>query len=365
MLGAGVWSLVAAALVSSSTQTVWQYALLRHPIRPVLALEALPGGLRLRDAPIRRVPDGPHRRQPGHLRRRSIASMADVGQYSRGVLPGLPAVPLLPGAGADGGAVAPSQPRSGGRARLRRAYLSMLMLGSIVVFPVCAGVAVAAPELVRVLLGPAMGPGGHRRPVVRRSPLVSASSRRCRRPAAEARADLNRFACRAVSIRRGARRVPSVRDRLSVARNLGDSRGGPCRRARAGTSVTSASCGEPRVLRRTVVGVVCTGRRSRPSGVTLAIWANPSGARRAGADSCWCSPPSLPPGALMLALCIRFCPLPAIRRELRMRLDAAGMLGDVAAGDDGWRRWSSADSSPHPSRSHDRAARLLPRAPAP
>jgi hypothetical protein len=57
-------------------------------------------------------------------------------------------------------------------------------------------------------------------------------------------------------------------------------------------------------------------------------------------------------GALMLALCIRFCPLPGICRELRMRLAAAGVLG--AAG--GWRRWSSAGRSPHPSGCRDRAA---------
>jgi O-antigen/teichoic acid export membrane protein len=36
LLGAGVWSLVVGALVSSGSQTVWQYALLRHPVRPVL-----------------------------------------------------------------------------------------------------------------------------------------------------------------------------------------------------------------------------------------------------------------------------------------------------------------------------------------
>ena len=38
-------------------------------------------------------------------------------------------------------------------------------------------------------------------------------------------------------------------------------------------------------------------------------------------------------GALALARCIRSCPLPGIRRELRMRLDAAGVLGAAA----GWR----------------------------
>jgi lipopolysaccharide exporter len=34
-------------------------------------------------------------------------------------------------------------------------------------------------------------------------------------------------------------------------------------------------------------------------------------------------------GAFALSLCIRFCPLPAICRELRMRLTAAGVLGGV------------------------------------
>ena len=40
-------------------------------------------------------------------------------------------------------------------------------------------------------------------------------------------------------------------------------------------------------------------------------------------------------GALALALCVRVCPLPAIRRELRLRLAAAGVLG--AAGGLRWR----------------------------
>ena len=39
-------------------------------------------------------------------------------------------------------------------ARLGRAYLSLLSLVSVVLFPVCTGVAVAAPQLVLVVLGP-------------------------------------------------------------------------------------------------------------------------------------------------------------------------------------------------------------------
>ena len=38
--------------------------------------------------------------------------------------------------------------------RLRRAYGSVLSLGSLMLFPICAGLAVAAPELVEVVLGP-------------------------------------------------------------------------------------------------------------------------------------------------------------------------------------------------------------------
>ena len=35
LLGAGVWSLVAATVTSTAIQAVWQYAILRHPLRPV------------------------------------------------------------------------------------------------------------------------------------------------------------------------------------------------------------------------------------------------------------------------------------------------------------------------------------------
>jgi hypothetical protein len=36
-------------------------------------------------------------------------------------------------------------------------------------------------------------------------------------------------------------------------------------------------------------------------------------------------------GALALTLCIRFCPLPATRRELRMRVAASELLGAVGS----------------------------------
>jgi hypothetical protein len=51
-------------------------------------------------------------------------------------------------------------------------------------------------------------------------------------------------------------------------------------------------------------------------------------------------------GALALALCIRFCPLPAIRSELWMRLTAAGVLGE--AGGLRWRLASPVLGPPDP-----------------
>ncbi|MGH2393035.1 MAG: hypothetical protein ACRDGH_06000, partial [Candidatus Limnocylindria bacterium] len=52
-------------------------------------------------------------------------------------------------------------------------------------------------------------------------------------------------------------------------------------------------------------------------------------------------------GALALALCIRFCPLPAVRSELWMRLTAAGVVG--AAGGRRWRLASLVLGPPDPS----------------
>ena len=51
-------------------------------------------------------------------------------------------------------------------------------------------------------------------------------------------------------------------------------------------------------------------------------------------------------GALALALCIRFCPLPAVRSELWMRLAAAGVLGEV--GGVRWRLASLVLAAPDP-----------------
>ena len=84
LLGAGVWSLVVGALVSSSSQTVWQYALLRHPVRPVLRWEPYQEvcgyGMRLCGAHLLDYIGGS---LDTYVVGR-FASMAVVGQYTRG-----------------------------------------------------------------------------------------------------------------------------------------------------------------------------------------------------------------------------------------------------------------------------------------
>jgi lipopolysaccharide exporter len=324
LLGAGVWSLVIGALVSSGSQTVWQYALLRHPVRPVLRWkpyqEVCGYGMRLSGAYLLDyVGSSLDTFTVGRF-----ASTAVVGQYSRGyylaVQPFrsylMQALTLV---------LFPHLSRiQQDTARLRRAYLSVLMLGGVVVFPVCAGVAVAAPELVRVVLGPQWGLAATIVPwfaFVGGCSLLSALSQM----AAEARAELNRslvvqgayvvalgaFLAFAISYRsRGIWVVAAAVLSAEILRHVGYV--GLMRR------IVGFSAGQ--------LWELYTPAAFASLGVALAIAATrhalvgqvPTGLVFAA---------ELAAGALALALCIRFCPLQGIRRELRMRLDAAGVLG--------------------------------------
>ena len=72
-------------------------------------LGAVPGGLRLRGAPVGRPPDGLRRQQPRHLHGLPCGEHRGARPVHPGVLPGLPAAHQLPGPGADERAVlAPS-----------------------------------------------------------------------------------------------------------------------------------------------------------------------------------------------------------------------------------------------------------------
>lgn len=326
LLGAGVWSLVAAALVNQGSLAIWQYALAPHPVRPVVRWKpyrAVCGyGMRLSGAHVLDyVGSNLDTFTVGR-----VASTAVVGQYSRAyylvfqpfrnyITQALTTV-LFPH-------LSRIQDDS---ARLRRAYLSVLLLGGILLFPAGAGIAVAARELVLVLLGPQWDLAATIVPwfaLAGACSVISALSQ----VLAEARADLNRslgiqgayilalaallaLALRfrshgvwvfgaAVAVSEVARHLgylELMRRILHLSRDQIWRSYGPAAFASVGVGLAVA------VTRLALVGDL----------PTLLVLGAEVGA-----------------ATLALALSIRFCPLPAIRSELRMRLQAAGLLGRV------------------------------------
>jgi O-antigen/teichoic acid export membrane protein len=324
LLGAGVWSLVVGSLVSASSQVVWQYALLRHPVRPVLRWQ-----------PYREICGYGMRLSGAHLLDYAGSSLdtftvgrfagtAVVGQYSRGYF--LAVQPLrVYLTQALTNVLFPHLSRiQEDAARLRRACLSMLALSAVVLFPVCAGMAVAAQELVRVVLGPQWGLAATLVPwfaLAGGCGVISALAQ----TVAEARNELNR------SLAVQAAYVVVLGALLVVA--LGQ-------RAQ-GVWVFAAAVAAAEILR--LVGYL--GLMRRTVGLTMAqLWAAWAPALLASLgvalavaavrDVLVGRVPALlaltaevAAGALALALCLRFGPIPAIRRELWMRLTAAGVIG--------------------------------------
>jgi lipopolysaccharide exporter len=154
LLGAGVWSLVAASVAHAAALAVCQYAVLRHPLRPVLRWQ-----------PYRAVCSYGARLSVGGLLDYGgsnldtftvsrAASTAVLGQYTRAYyLVFQPLANYL--AQALTHVVFSTLSRiQQDLARLRSAYYSVLSLGNLMLFPICAGIAVAAHELVLVVLGP-------------------------------------------------------------------------------------------------------------------------------------------------------------------------------------------------------------------
>jgi O-antigen/teichoic acid export membrane protein len=212
------------------------------------------------------------------------------------------------------------------KARLRRAYLSVLSLGCLVLFPLCAGMAVAARELVLVVLGPqwnlavglvpwfAFAGGCH---------VASQLSQTL----AEARAELNRSLAVQVSY------LLALGALLLVALGF---------RAR-GVWVIGAAVAGAELLRylgylglmRKILGL--TVARVARSHIPAAFTSAAAGLAivvvqqvltdRAPILGVFAA--ELAAGALAVALCIRFGPMPGTRRDLRLRLAAAGLLGAV------------------------------------
>ena len=326
LLGAGVWSLVVGALVSSGSQLVWQYALLRHPIRPVLRAEPYRQvcgyGMRLTGAHVLDYVGG----NLDTFVVGRFAGTAVVGQYSRGYF--LVFQPLrFHLTQALTNVLFPHLSRiQHDSTRLRRAYLSVLALGGIVVFPVCAGTAVAARDLVLVVLGPQWSLAATVVPwfaLAGGCSVMSAFSQ----TVAEARADLNR----SLAVQVGY--IVALAGFLAVALD---------HRSR-GIWVFAAAVAAAELVRHASY----LGLMSRVVGLsTTEVWVSYAPAAFASAGVALAmavvrrglgdEAPTLATlsaevaaGAFALLLCIRLCPLPAIRRELRVRLTAAGVLGDA------------------------------------
>jgi lipopolysaccharide exporter len=329
LLGAGVWSLVAATVTSMAIQAVWQYAILRHPARPVRhwrPYQAVCGyGARLSLAHILDYLGG----NLDTFTVARIASTAALGQYSRAYyLVFQPLGNYL--SAAMNNVVFPILSRiQEDITRLRRGYISIMSLGALLLFPICVGMAVAAPELVAVVLGPQWGPAAVLVPWFALAGGCHVASQ-LSQSLAEARAELNRSVVVQLVYLLGlavlillvlpfrAQGVWVIAAAVAVAEVL---------RYLGYLTLARRVLG----LRRAQVWQAHFPAAFASAGVGLAIaaasWA------LADAPSLAVLMVQITAGALALAFCIRTCPAPAVRAELWLRLVSAGLLGASA----GWR----------------------------
>jgi lipopolysaccharide exporter len=324
LLGAGVWSLVAAVVSSTAIQAVSQYAVLRHPVRPPLRWQpyraVVSYGARLQGAYLMDYVGG----NLDTFTVTRFASTAVVGQYSRAYyLVFQPLGNYLTQALTNVLFSALSRIQQD-LARLRRAYLTVMMLAAVAVFPMSAGMAVAATQLTLVVLGPqwdlvvglvpwfALAGACH---------VVSQMSQLM----AEARAELNRSMAVQASylLVLGILLIVAVRFRTH------------------GVWVIAAAVAVSELAR--YVGYLALARRVL--GLSLAeiarahvpaAFASAGVALAVGATALTLadSAPALvvlgaeiAAGAAALGVCIRCCPTPAVRTELWSRLGAAGLIG--------------------------------------
>jgi lipopolysaccharide exporter len=323
VLGAGVWSLVAATVTSTLIQAVWQLAVLRHPLRPVLRWQ-----------PYRTVCGYGTRLSVAHVLDylgsnvdtfavARIASTALLGQYTRAYyLVFQPLGNYLSTALTNVSFAALSRVQDD-PGRLRRGYLSVMSLGALLIFPLCAGMAAAAPELVGTVLGPQWGPAVGLVPWFALAGGCHVASQ-LSQSLAEARAELNR----SVAVQ-AAYLVVLVGLVLLALPFVG-----------RGVWVIGAAVAAAELLRYLAYLVLAgrvlelsmtrLGRAHLPAvvvGVGVALAVAATGAALATAPAVAALAVQMAAGALALAVCLRWCPGTAIRADLRHRLASAGLLG--------------------------------------
>ncbi len=154
--GFGAWSLVWGALVSALLDSVLALAVVRPPLRPLLARaelrELLGFGAR---ASLNGVVNYGARNGDNVIVGRLLGPAA-LGLYGRAY--NLMLLPLTYLGAATHAVLFPAFSEvQDDRARMKRGYLLAVQLTALVAAPVMAGMAVAAPHLVRALYGPAWG----------------------------------------------------------------------------------------------------------------------------------------------------------------------------------------------------------------
>jgi O-antigen/teichoic acid export membrane protein len=326
LLGAGVWSLVAASVTSTATHAFCMYAVVRHPLRPVLRWEpyreVCSYGARLSGAYVLDYVGA----NLDTFTVTRIASTTVLGQYTRAYYLVFQPLSNYLAQALTNVLFSTLSRIQHDLGRLRRAYHSVLSLGNLVLFPACAGIAVAAQELVRVILGPqwtlavglvpwfALAGGCH---------VASQLTQLL----ADARAELNR----SLAVQTGYILGLALLILLAL------------RFRSHGVWVIAAAAAAAEVLR--YVGYLALARR-----VLALTWKRvwqahfpaafaSASVALAVAATRWALAGRAPTlvvliaeaaaGGLALALSIRLCPLPAIRQELWMRLTAAGVLGEA------------------------------------
>jgi lipopolysaccharide exporter len=326
LLGAGAWSLVAASVTSTAIQAIWQYALVRHPMRPVLRWEpyreVCSYGARLSGAYLLDYVGG----NLDTFTVTRIASTSVLGQYTRAYYLVFQPLSNYLAQALTNVLFSTLSRIQEDLSRLRRAYHSVLSLGNLMLFPACAGIAVAAPQLVQLVLGPQWNLAVGLVPWFALAGGCHVASQLAQL-LADARAELNRsLAVQTVYI------VVLTALILLVL---------PFRSH--GVWVIAAAVAAAEVLR--YAGYLALARRvlvlpwkrvwqahlpaafasaSVALAVAAARWSLSGHATTLvvfGAEAV--------AGTLALALSIRLCPLPAMREELWMRLAAAGVLGET------------------------------------
>ena len=304
LLGAGVWSLVAATVTSTAIQAVWQYAILRHPLRPVRRwrpYQAVCGyGARLS---LAHVLDYIGANLDTFTVAR-IATTAVARPVQPGLLPGVPAPRQLLVRSLDQRRVRDPQPDSRGPDPAAPWLPQHHVSRCPAALPHLRGMAVAAPELVAVVLGPQWGPAAGLVPWFALAGGCHVASQ-LSQSLAEARAELNRSVAVQVAYLLGlavlillvlpfrARGVWVIAAAVAVAEVL---------RYLGYLILARRVLG----LRRAQVWQAHFPAAFASAGVALAIaaasWA------LAGAPSLALLTAQITAGALALALCIRVCP---------------------------------------------------------